>query len=119
MKPILTTLSVAVLAAGLFSPSLALAATSNCAAGDASNITSAHRVTAKSLRAAKDADIVPIASCELPDVSSALGSKGSRSVRRSISGNTALIGEVQSQGYTAADILGATRTGSTITIYVK
>ena len=118
MKPILTTLSVALLAVTMVAPSVAFAATGTCASGDASNISTAHRVGPKTLGAAKTAPIVPVPTCELADVSSALGTLGGKTVRKSIEANSALIAEVQSEGYTAADILGASRKATTITIYV-
>ena len=99
-------------------PTTSFAASGSCASGMESMIKSSDMLDPGSISSAETANVTPVSDCSSSDVSSALAIKGGTAVRKAIEGNAKLLAELQSQGYTPANVLGASMTGTAITIYV-
>lgn len=71
---------------------------------------------AAAFAAATNANVVVINDCDTAEISSALSSNGA--VRGMIDSNAAAVAAVQARGFQADDVLGATVSGGTVTLYV-
>ncbi|RYE87708.1 MAG: hypothetical protein EOP19_03540 [Hyphomicrobiales bacterium] len=70
------------------------------------------------LATATNVRVVTIADCETADVTAALAAEGAASVQQSIGANSAAVQAIQARGASVADVLGATSSGDTLTVYV-
>lgn len=62
--------------------------------------------------------IVTVSDCEAADVTSALASEGASSVRKALEANATAVAAIQARGASVADVLGATGSGDSLTVYV-
>ncbi|HTJ56536.1 MAG TPA: hypothetical protein VL418_03080 [Devosiaceae bacterium] len=116
MRSVTAAFSAAIIAASVLTPSFAFANT--CYSGKASTISTSQRLTADAIATARTANIIPVSACEYTDVVVALASKGAAGLQLEIRANRALLADLQAQGFTTADIIGAVRNGP-VTIYVR
>jgi hypothetical protein len=70
------------------------------------------------LASASNVRVVLVSDCDTADVTSALASEGATSLRTELGNNSAAVAAIQSRGATVADVLGATSSGDTLTVYV-
>ena len=70
------------------------------------------------IASASNVRVVLVSDCDTADVTSALASEGATSLRTELGNNSAAVSAIQSRGATVADVLGATSSGGTLTVYV-
>jgi hypothetical protein len=73
---------------------------------------------AAALAAATKANVVVIANCDAANITAALAAEGATTARSTLDDNPVVLAAVQAQGYQMDDVLGATVTGGTVTVYV-
>jgi len=86
--------------------------------GIAGTITGMGSLDMAMLATATNVRVVTIANCETADVTAALAAEGAASVQQGIGANNAAVQAIQARGASVADVLGATSTGDTLTVYV-
>lgn len=92
---------------------------SSCASGLARMIDHAPPMNMSVIATAKSARLSSVNNCALANVMASLAAKGGTYVRPQIQSNPDLLKELQSRGYTSADIVGASYDNGLVTIYVK
>jgi hypothetical protein len=70
------------------------------------------------LGAATNVSVVVVADCDASEVSSALAGEGATNIRAALEANASAVAAIQARGATLADVLGATSSGDTVTVYV-
>ena len=73
---------------------------------------------AAALAAATNANVVVVADCDAAEITGALASEGATKFRSDLEVNAKAIAAVQARGFQMDDVLGATVSGDTVTIYV-
>jgi hypothetical protein len=70
------------------------------------------------LAAATNVSVVSVSDCDSRDVTAALATEGATNVRKGIEANAAAVAAIQARGASVANVLGATTSGETLTVYV-
>ena len=86
------------------------------AEGEADTANAAYDAAA--LAAATNANVVVVADCDAAEITGALALEGATKVRSDLEVNAKAIAAVQARGFQMDDVLGATVSGDTVTIYV-
>jgi hypothetical protein len=70
------------------------------------------------LNMAASVSVVVVSDCDAAEVTSALASEGATGIRAALEANANAVAAIQARGATLADVLGATTSGDTVTVYV-